>query len=218
MSTIINVQSKGYEYQSHREYPENWNGDGWIPVPPALETKVMESAPYCELVIEGDELVDITPTERPSEPEPPNTPDPAEIQLATAFMLASCTTYTDDQALQIKSVFSVWPDGVNADGKYAKGQYITHNDQLYHIEQDVQPIESQPPDGEGMLAIYRPINPEHAGTAEDPIPWVYGMDCYAGKYYSYDGHTYMVAKGGDMIPCTWPPDSGIWQWEKVDGE
>lgn len=66
MSTIINVQSKGYEYQSHREYPENWNGDGWIPVPPALETKVMESAPYCELVISDGVLVDVMPTERPA--------------------------------------------------------------------------------------------------------------------------------------------------------
>ncbi len=149
-------------------------------------------------------------------PELPNTPDPAEIQLATMFMLATCTTYTDDQALQIKSVFSVWPDGVNTDGKYTKGQYITHNDQLYRIEQDVQPIESQPPDAEGMLAVYRPVDIEHEGTLDDPIPWVYGMNCYAGKYYSYEGAVYMVAEGGDMIPCTWPPDTpDMWQWVKV---
>lgn len=149
-------------------------------------------------------------------PEPIDSPDTAEIQLATMFMLATCTTYTDDQALQIKSVFSVWPDGVNTDGKYTKGQYITHNDQLYRIEQDVQPIESQPPDAEGMLAIYRPVDIEHEGTLDDPIPWVYGMNCYAGKYYSYEGAVYMVAEGGDMIPCTWPPDTpDMWQWVKV---
>ena len=149
-------------------------------------------------------------------PELPNTPDPAEIQLATMFMLATCTTYTDDQALQIKSVFSVWPDGVNTDGKYTKGQYITHNDQLYRIEQDVKPIESQPPDAEGMLAVYRPVDIEHEGTLDDPIPWVYGMNCYAGKYYSCEGAVYMVAEGGDMIPCTWPPDTpDMWQWVKV---
>lgn len=143
-------------------------------------------------------------------------PDPIdEIQLAISFMLATCTTYTNDQALQIKSVFAKWPDGVNTDGKYAKGQYITHNDQLYHIEQNVQPIESQPPDAEGMLAIYRPVDIEHEGTLEDPIPWVYGMNCYAGKYYSYNSNIYKVAVGGDMIPCTWYPDSGIWQWELV---
>ena len=26
----------------------------------------------------------------------------------------------------------------------------------------------------------------------------------------------IVAEGGDMIPCTWPPDTpGMWQWEEV---
>ena len=70
MSMIINVQSKGYEYQSHREYPENWNGEGWLPVPPDLEAKVMKSAPYCELVIEDGALVNVTPTEKPPEADP----------------------------------------------------------------------------------------------------------------------------------------------------
>lgn len=66
MSMLINLRNKGYENQSHREYPENWNGDGWLPVPPDLETKVMESAPYCELVISDGVLVDVMPTERPA--------------------------------------------------------------------------------------------------------------------------------------------------------
>ena len=51
---------------------------------------------------------------------------------------------------------------------------------------------------------------------DDPIPWVYGMDCHAGKCYRYNGKVYRVAEGGDMIPCTWPPDTpGMWQWEEV---
>lgn len=215
--TIIKIDTNNghhpIEFQSHRN--DCWL-DGYIIVPSNLENKAWESRGWCDLDIIDGVLVDIIPTEQPPEPESPNTSDLAEIQLATSFMLASCTTYTDDQALQIKSVFSVWPDGVNTDGKYAKGQYITHNDQLYHIEQGVQPIESQPPDAEGMLAIYRPIDIEHEGTLDDPIPWVYGMNCYAGKYYSYNGNIYKVAVGGDMIPCTWEPGTaGMWQWELV---
>ena len=32
----------------------------------------------------------------------------------------------------------------------------------------------------------------------------------------YNGKVYQVAEGGDMIPCTWPPDTpGMWQWEEV---
>ena len=81
---------------------------------------------------------------------------------------------------------------------------------------DSYALAHQAPHDEGMLAVYRPIDREHAGTADDPIPWVYGMDCYAGKCYRYNGKVYQVAEGGDMIPCTWPPDTpGMWQWEEV---
>ena len=62
-----------------------------------------------------------------------------------------------------------------------------------------------------MLAIYRPIDREHTGTPEDPIPWANGMDCLAGLYYSYEGAVYWVAEGGDMTPCVWAPDTpGLW--------
>lgn len=66
MSMIINTSTKEFETQSHRTYPENWNGDNWIAVPPELESMVQENAPYCELVIEDGVLVNITPTERPA--------------------------------------------------------------------------------------------------------------------------------------------------------
>ena len=60
------------------------------------------------------------------------------------------------------------------------------------------PQDHQPPDGEGMLAIYRPIDQTHAGTLEDPIPWVYGMDCPAGSYFSYQGHSPTFCDTVDM--------------------
>ena len=81
----------------------------------------------------------------------------------------------------------------------------------------VTPQEHQPPHGEGMLAVYRPIDQSHAGTLEDPIPWVYGMDCHAGVYFSYQGHIYQVAEGGDMVPCVWAPGTaGLWQWVLIE--
>ena len=65
MSMIINTITKAYEEQSHRRYPDNWQGEGWLPVPPRLEPRARAYCPYCELVIEDGALVDITPTERP---------------------------------------------------------------------------------------------------------------------------------------------------------
>lgn len=66
MSMIINTETKAYEEQSHRRYPDNWQGEGWIPVPPRLEPRARAYCPYCELEIEDGVLVGITPSERPA--------------------------------------------------------------------------------------------------------------------------------------------------------
>lgn len=126
---------------------------------------------------------------------------------------------TDSQALQAPNIFPAFPRGTNEEGYYVLNQIILdeYNNQLYRVKQEkVLPLENQPPHGEGMLAVYRPISVEHAGTLEDPIPWIYGMDCLEGQYFSYEGHIYKVAVGGSMIPCVWTPGTeGIWQWEKI---
>ena len=129
---------------------------------------------------------------------------------------ASATTLTDAQALEMPDLFPVWETVLTEGAKLAAGRVISKDGQLYRVVQAVTPQEHQPPDGEGMLAIYRPINPEHAGTADDPIPWVYGMDCYQGKYYAHGGITYLCR--ADMLPCTWAPgsDGTEGQWEAIE--
>lgn len=87
MSMIINTSDKGFETQSHRIYPENWNGDGWIAVPPELESVVMENAPYIELQIDDSVLVGVTPTERPPQPEPEPT-EQEKIRADIDFLAA----------------------------------------------------------------------------------------------------------------------------------
>lgn len=135
-----------------------------------------------------------------------------QFRAGVMTFASGATTITDEQALSMASLFPEW----KSETDYTKGQIVTWNEQLYHIEQDVTSLDSQSPDMEGMLAIYRPIDVGHAGTLEDPIPWISGMDCYAGKYYSYKGKVYKVADGGTMKPCVWPPDTdGLWQWELV---
>lgn len=128
---------------------------------------------------------------------------------------SGATNITDKQALTMASLFPIWPDGVNEDGQYIQNQIVQHEGQLYRIAQPtVTPQEHQTPSSEGMLAVYRPIELSHAGTLEDPIPWAYGMDCYSGKYYSYNSKVYKCT--GNMIPCVWEPGSaGVYQWELV---
>ena len=137
------------------------------------------------------------------------------MAAARAYALTSISI-SDTQTLEMAVLFPTWEEVLSDGAQIAAGRVISKDGQLYRVVQATVPQAHQVPGGEGMLAIYRPIDREHAGTLEDPIPWVYGMDCLAGVCYSYNGVIYRVAAGGDMIPCVWPPDTaGMWQWETV---
>lgn len=136
-----------------------------------------------------------------------------QARAIRAGMRALAMSAPDDVLLSaIQAVYDVWVPGEH----YDYNQPLTHNGQLYRVAQPggVDALENQPPDAEGMLAVYRPISKAHAGTQEDPIPWVYGMDCTTGLYYSHTDNTYLCK--GDMKPCVWEPGTaGLWQWELV---
>lgn len=73
MLTIIEIKARddgghGLQSQSHRT--ENWEGPGWIEVPPQLERAVWDCCGYCDLILEDGKLTGITPGVRPPEPEP----------------------------------------------------------------------------------------------------------------------------------------------------
>lgn len=71
-------------------------------------------------------------------------------------------------------------------------------------------------DGDRMKALEKQMMQEaagHAGTYEDPIPFVYGMATEKGKYYSFGGAVY-VWSVADCAACVWMP-GGIWEWKKA---
>ena len=104
-----------------------------------------------------------------------------------------------------------------ADVQYKQGDRIQHNGVVYQVAQDTTSSAIYPPDAEGVLAIYRPLSavgsPEADGSLESPYAFISGMDCEAGKYYSYNGKVYKALQ--DMKPCVWVPGSAgtaaIWQ-------
>lgn len=149
--------------------------------------------------------------------QPASPPSPQEQAMMLARTLASSvTTLSDTTALAIPDLLPRWDELLAAGEPIQPGVCLMHNGQCYRQVQPgpVTPQAHQPPGGEGMLAVYRPIDKQHAGTPSDPIPWVSGMDCRTGKYYSYEGVTYLCK--GDMIPCVWTPGTaGLWQWEVV---
>lgn len=137
--------------------------------------------------------------------------------FARVMAVQAAPTMTDDQALTMPDLFPTWEQVLEEAQPLKKDSILSDGGTLYRVVQDnTTPIESQPPHGEGMLAVYRPIDKSHEGTAEDPVPWIYGMDCHEGTYYSYNGKTYLCKQ--DMTPCVWTPDTaGLWQWEVQEG-
>ena len=135
-----------------------------------------------------------------------------QLQIAAKLYVQKATDIPDEQALEIKDLFLTWEEALAAGKELGANTVLNDGGQLYRVVQAVTPQSHQAPSSAGMLAIYRPIDQTHAGTAEDPIPWVYGMDCTTGNYYTHNGTVYLCK--GDMIPCVWEPGSaGLWQWE-----
>lgn len=178
-------------------------------------------------VYRGGKVVELTQEEEATRKEamkaeqaPASPPTPEEQMFTFArSMAAEATTLSDETALSVPDLLATWEELLAGGEPIQPGVCLKHNGQVYRMVQPsaVTPQAHQPPGGEGMLAVYRPIDQEHAGTQADPIPWVYGMDCLEGKYYSYNDKVYRVAVGGTMKPCVWAPGTaGLWQWEEVN--
>ena len=137
-----------------------------------------------------------------------------QLSAAARLYVQAATDVPDETALEMPDLFKTWEEALKAGKELPKDTIINDGGQLYRVVQAVTPQKHQPPHGEGMLAVYRPIDTAHKGTMEDPIPWVYGMDCASGLYYSYNAAVYLCK--ADMKPCVWAPGTaGLWQWEAV---
>lgn len=137
-----------------------------------------------------------------------------QMQAAVKLYVQKATDIPDEQALEMPDLFYTWDEVLEAGELLEANTILNLGGQLYRVVQPVTPQEHQRPDGEGMTAIYRPIDQTHAGTQEDPIPFVYGMDTEQGKYYSSGGKVYLCNQ--TMTPCVWPPETeGLWQWTEV---
>lgn len=139
-----------------------------------------------------------------------------QMSVATQLFVRATTDISDDAALKMPDLFLSWAEALAAGSALQQGTIINDGGTLYRVVQagGITPQEHQPPHGEGMLAVYRPIDAVHSGTQEDPIPWVFGIDCASGKYYSYNGAVYLCKV--DMPACVWAPGSaGLWQWEEA---
>lgn len=161
-------------------------------------------------ICENGKYRDATPEEEDAwnqaaqeQPEQTQTVEDQAVTFDRA-MARTMTTISDADALTMPDILPTWKSYLDAGEQIPAGVCVMHNGQCYRQVQSVAvtPQEHQPPGGEGMLAVYRPIEREHAGTQADPIPWVYGMD----EQYSitvtaagYEEFTQQVTADSDQI-------------------
>lgn len=106
-----------------------------------------------------------------------------------AKMTINATPLTDNQAISVKNLHPEWKEFIGK--SLSTGFRVLHEDALYKVKQEINPVlENQPPSIE-TAALYEEINEKHAGTKEDPIPFNNNMELELGKYYSQNGVTYM---------------------------
>ena len=107
----------------------------------------------------------------------------------------------DDQtALQVKDLYADW----SSEKSVAVGDRRQHDGKLYNCRQAHTTQEGWEPDQ--APALWEVIDPVHAGTLEDPIPYDQAMAVYAGKIYSYNDCLYECVRDSGN-PLYAEPDS-----------
>lgn len=97
---------------------------------------------------------------------------------------------TDAEALSVRELFPRWEDVIGE--SLSEGMKLQYGGKLYKVIQAHTAQEDWLPDATGALyGLVSSTTSEHAGTLEDPIPYVPKMVLYAGLYYSEDGVTYL---------------------------
>ncbi|NLB91598.1 MAG: hypothetical protein GX786_10330 [Clostridiales bacterium] len=131
------------------------------------------------------------------------------------MMRAALPNVADEDIETITKHIPLWVAGE----QYGVNMVVKHKEKNYRIVPTggVTAQAHQPPDGVGMLAVYRPLSPnvdEVDGSKEKPYEFVYGMDVEKDKHYSYQGKTYVALQ--DAPNCIWyPGQAGVYIFKAV---
>ena len=124
------------------------------------------------------------------------------------YMVAGRSNISDGAALEVVSLFPQWQSGITV----AVGDRYRYNEKLYKVIQSHTTQSDWTPDI--TPALWNVIDVEHAGTADAPIPWVVNMECYNGKYYTYNDVLYKCIRDSG-IALAYTPDQLLGNYFEV---
>ena len=108
-----------------------------------------------------------------------------------AFLKAARLTVDDNTALTGMELYPVWAVGIAV----AKDSRYQYNGKLYKCVQAHTTQADWAPDI--TPALWTVIDVTHAGTIDDPIPAVAGMEYVYGKYYIEGETVYLCKRTGE---------------------
>ena len=97
------------------------------------------------------------------------------------------STFTDENAVKVTDLYPIWTVGIAV----AKDSRYQYNGKLYKCVQAHTTQADWTPNV--TPALWTVIDVAHAGTIDDPIPAVAGMEYVYGKYY-IEGETVYICK------------------------
>lgn len=111
-----------------------------------------------------------------------------------AAMDTAGNALSDAQARTCKLIYQQW---FNLIGTTATpGQRSLYGETLFKVRADASEHtfsrEWEP--GVMTASLYEAIDDEHAGTLDDPIPFIQPMQIYKDKYYSQNGKVYLCTR------------------------
>lgn len=119
-----------------------------------------------------------------------------QAQAIRSSMDAAAGYLTDQQSARAPLLYPVWHPGLDVakDTRW----YYEPAQRLYKAAQEHTTQEGWEPDA--TPALWTAIDVEHAGTQDDPIPAVRGMEYTYGLYYldPEDGKIYRCQRTGEL--------------------
>lgn len=128
---------------------------------------------------------------------PMDEPTETEIvtqQLALSRMMINTMSLTDEQALEVKDLYPTWEECVERGEEIPKDFKLTYGKPLYKaLKAHTPQADWKPSEASSLYVIVKADSEgaEHAGTKEDPIPYVQNMALEKDKYYTQDGVLYL---------------------------
>ena len=124
------------------------------------------------------------------------------------FIRSSRKTADDQTAVKAMAFYPHWEEGLEV----SVGDRLQYGGKLYKVIQSHTTQADWTPDI--TPALFTVIDVEHAGTVDDPIPWALNMECFSGKYYTWEDVLYKCIRDSG-IALAYSPDQLLGNYFEV---